>query len=435
LERRLRERYVMLVESQANVVQRVAAGLHALPDVASSTTAAQAASRFLNNEQVTLRALAEPLLECARRDVPEACDRFVLVVHDWSELNYRKQHAKRDRLPLSNPHGPEGYELLASLLLDDRSGTPLAPAVLSLRAADGVHCSRCGDVRAPLSPLDELDPAMTYVERLKLGKPTVHIIDAEADSVAHYRQWSAREGRRYLVRADDRFVEHAGVEKKASQLLAEARAADALEFSREVTYHGRAAKQYVVERAVRLTRAGQRNRPNSGDRQRIPGPPLELRLVISEVRDLDGKPLAVWYLLTNVEAEVDAATIALWYYWRWRVESFFKLLKSAGFEVERWQQESAAATARRLLIAAMACVVVWRLDRSTHPQAEADRTLLVRLSGRQMKYGVKHTKPALLAGLWTLLAMLRTLEFHSVDELRTLAELILHPNAKPPPKR
>lgn len=424
-----------LVESQANVVQRVAAGLHALPDVASSAAAAQAASRFLNNERVTLRALVEPLLECARRDVPEACERFVLDVIDWSELHYRKQHAKRDRLPLSSPHALEGYELQTSLLLDDRTGTPLAPAVMSLRAADGVHCSRCGDVRPPLSPLDELDPAMSYVERLKLGKPVVHIVDAEADSAAHYREWSTRTGRRFLIRADDRYVEFEGREVKAAELLAEARAADALKFCREVTYHGRAAQQFVVEYAIRLTRAGQRNRPNSGDRRRVPGPPLELRLVVSEVRDLDGKPLAVWYLLTNVEAEVDAATLALWYYWRWRVESFFKLLKSAGLEVERWQQESAAATARRLLIAAMACVVVWRLDRSTHPQADEARALLVRLSGRQMKYGVKHTKPALLAGLWTLLAVLRTLESHSVDELRTLAELILHTAAKPPPKR
>lgn len=424
-----------LVESHANVVQRAAAGLHAPPDVASSAAAAQAAARFLNNEAVTLRGLVVPLIESARRDVPADCDRRVLVVHDWSELHYRKQHAKRDRLDLSSPCGPEGYELQTALLLSDRDGAPLAPAAMSLRAADGVHCSRSRDVRPPLSPLDELDPTMTYVERLKLGKPVVHIVDAEADSVAHYRAWSARAGRRYLVRADDRYVEHDGVEKKASQLLAAARAAGELAFSRDVEYHGRAAQQFVVERTIKLTRAGQRNRPKSGDRQRIAGAPLELRLVIAEVRDLAGQPLAVWYLLTNVEAEVDAATIALWYYHRWSVESFFKLLKSAGLEVERWQQESAAATARRLLIAAMACVVVWRLDRSAHPQADEARKLLVRLSGRQMKYGVKHTKPALLAGLWTLLAMLRTIELYEPADLKALAEIILQPNAQPPPKR
>ena len=30
-----------------------------------------------------------------------------------------------------------------------------------------------------------------------------------------------------------------------------------------------------------------------------------------------------------------------WYYWRWKIESFFKLLKSAGQQLESWQQPSA----------------------------------------------------------------------------------------------
>jgi len=28
----------------------------------------------------------------------------------------------------------------------------------------------------------------------------------------------------------------------------------------------------------------------------------------------------VWYLLSNVPVDVDADTIALWYYWRWSIE-------------------------------------------------------------------------------------------------------------------
>ncbi|MGH7192078.1 MAG: hypothetical protein ACREJM_00925, partial [Candidatus Saccharimonadales bacterium] len=75
-------------------------------------------------------------------------------------------------------------------------------------------------------------------------------------------------------------------------------------------------------------------------RRRIHGPPLTLRLVISRIRGPDGEgDLAVWFLLSNVPAEVQAEEIALWYYWRWRIESFFKLLKSAGQQLEHWQQE------------------------------------------------------------------------------------------------
>jgi len=58
----------------------------------------------------------------------------------------------------------------------------------------------------------------------------------------------------------------------------------------------------------------------------------------------------------------DAATVARWYYWRWRIESYHKLLKGAGQQVEQWQQESAAALARRLLVAAMAWTAAWAIS-------------------------------------------------------------------------
>jgi hypothetical protein len=253
----------------------------------------------------------------------------------------------------------------------------------------------------------------------------VHIIDAEADSVGHFRQWSQRPGCYYLVRADDRLVEHAGQEKRCSAWHEELRHQGRLKRVREVSFHGKPAVQYLAEVNVKLTRPAQRNRPDTGDRQRIPGPPLDLRLIIAEVRSPEGEVLAVWYLLTNLPAMVDAATVALWYYWRWSIETYFKLLKSAGMQLEMWQQKSAAALARRLLVASMACVTVWRLARNAHPAAERARRLLVRLSGRQMKHRRTFTLPALLAGMWTMLAMLETLETYSLEELQMLAHIAL----------
>jgi hypothetical protein len=422
-----------LVAAHCGVSQAVAAGIHGIPEVASACAVTQAAYRFLNNDRVTLRALTDPLIEFARSEVPQVCDAFLLVAHDWSQLMYAEHASKLDRIELSSRRVPEGYELQSALLISDRDGGPIAPVVTSLRAADGVHCSRSWKVRPPESRLDELDPTMTHIEQLAFERPTVHLVDAEADSVAHYRLWSSRPKRLYLVRADDRIVEHQGTEKRCSAIREACRYGQELRFTRGVLYHGRPARQHVAEVTVRLNRAGQRNRPNAGDRQRVPGPPLTLRLVIAEVRDLADKTLAVWYLLANVPAEVDAATIALWYYWRWNIETFFKLVKSAGLQIEQWQQETAEAVARRLLIGSMACVTVWRLDRSQHLQAEAARRLLVRLSGRQMKRGLTHTKPALLTGLWVLLAMLHTLEHYDLEEIRAIGEFILSPTAQPPP--
>jgi hypothetical protein len=104
----------------------------------------------------------------------------------------------------------------------------------------------------------------------------------------------------------------------------------------------------------------------------------------------------------------------------WTIESATKLYKSAGLHVEQWQQETAEATAKRLLVAAMACVVVWQVQRTDTPQMEEFRKLLLRLSGRQIRPG-QATTPALLSGLWTLLAALDALQKYDLKELLELA--------------
>ena len=425
-----------MVTSHLQAAQALASGMHALPEVQSSFAATIAAHRFLNNERVSLPALAEPLLEYVRREVESACDDYLLVAHDWSQMMFPNHSAKQDRVRLSSRPDPDGCELQTALAISDRDGSPLAPLSLGLRFADGMHCTRVDRPRPALSPLDELDPAMRHIEAQQFARPAVHIVDAEADSVSHFRQWSSREGRFYLVRADDRLVCCDGVQQKCSAIRARLHSQAAFRQQREVRYRGRKAWQSVAEATVTLTRAGQRNRPGSNDRQRIPGPPLQLRLVISEVRDAQDKLLATWWLLTNLPDSVPAGTVALWYYWRWRIESYFKLMKSAGMNAEHWQQETAAAIARRLLVASMACTTVWKLSRSTHPRAESARQLLVRLSGRQMKHKQPFTHPALLAGLWTLLTIVEVLNQYSIAEIRELArvcqgELDIIPHSDP----
>jgi hypothetical protein len=131
-----------------------------------------------------------------------------------------------------------------------------------------------------------------------------------------------------------------------------------------------------------------------------------------------------WLLLTNLGAEVEASVIAEWYYWRWLIESYFKLCKSAGQHLEQWQQESAEAVAKRLLIGAMASVVVWQVQRENSPGGEELRQLLLRLSGRQVRRG-QATAPALLAGMWVLLAMLDVLSHYDLAELKQMERLML----------
>jgi hypothetical protein len=423
---RLCARFDLLVQEHMGHGHNVAAGPRVLPGQNKAFAAVQAAWRFYNNDCLALPTLAQPALAFARQAAKECCQHYALVAHDWSNLDYRTHTLKKDRVELSNS-AEIGYELRSALLVSDR-GEPLAPVCQDLRFAGGVHSSRHEKVQPSESCLDELEPVLSFVDGLELGFPVVHIIDREADSVGHYRRWQAGK-HLFVIRADDiRIVKHEGIEQKLPKVVALLASRQAFVDTREVLWHGKPARQWIAETEVILDRPAQPHRVGPDGkmkRVKVPGPAITLRLVVSRVYDAEGNLLAEWLLLTNVPPEVGAAAIALWYYWRWRIESFFKLLKGAGQHVEQWQQETAIALARRLIVASMACVLIWQLARSTAPAATRLRSLLIRLSGRQMKWGKEFTEPALLAGMWVLLAMLDVLEQHDVAELQQLAAFAL----------
>jgi hypothetical protein len=128
--------------------------------------------------------------------------------------------------------------------------------------------------------------------------------------------------------------------------------------------------------------------------------------VIAKVVDVNTQEeLSVWYLLSNVPMDVSSERLALWYYWRWKIESYFKLMKSGGQQLEHWQQESALAILKRLLLASMACAVVWCLQESNDEEAEELKEVLVRLSGKSLKRGRSPTAETLLSGLFVWLQL------------------------------
>jgi hypothetical protein len=417
--------------SQLSSADRLAAGVHAPPALADAFATTQAAWRFYGNERVGLPDLASPLIEHARHAVPVCCDEYVLEVNDWSNLHYNGHDSKTDRVELSGKNDL-GYEMLTALALSDRDGSPIAPLCVELRSKKGLHTTRCAKVQKPQSQLDGLDPVMEHVESLRLGKAVVSIIDREADSVLHYRRWDAA-GWKFLIRANDsRHVLHEGKERHLCEVADELR--PQLKPSRSVLYRGKPAEQFVAETLVVLNRPAYQHRVGgTGKNKRkkhkiIPGSAIALRLIVSEVRDAKGKLLARWLLLSNLPATVPASKIALWYYWRWRIESYHKLLKSAGQQVEQWRQESAAALIRRLLVTAMIAVLVWHIARDTTEQGRQLRKTLIKLSGRQMKRSKDSrgfTEPALLAGLCVAVPMMTLLETMSLEEMKSAAHQIM----------
>jgi hypothetical protein len=401
-------------------VSALAAGMKALPNGTQAFAHTQALWRFLANERTTPQMLIEPLLAQARAAVSECCDEYALVAHDWSRLNFNKHESKTDRVTMT--HATDiGYELQSSVLIGDRQGDPVGALAQNLVMEHGVWSTYWEDCQTAKPHLDELSERMTWLEQTSLSKPLVHIVDREADSIAHLRAWHAAK-QRFVIRAKEgRIVQYEG---KALSLRAVAERL-IYQHARDIDHKGKPAVQKIAGTMIVIDRPAKPKRTDvNGDRVApIPGEPLSVRLIVSRIEDANGKLIAMWYLLSNVEATVADERIALWYYWRWRIESYFKLLKGAGQHVESWEQETGLAILKRILIASHACALAWAMQRATDPGTQATAAFVVRLCGRQLKRSQPITASALLAGLYQLFAMLEILEHHSLDELKAHARL------------
>jgi hypothetical protein len=415
----LQKRYLHLVHSHLNVAQAIAAGIQAVPGVGSSFAATQAAGRFFANPRVTLPKLSTPLRELGRQATATSTAAYVLLVHDGSKLDYASHTSKTDLARLSNASA-WGYELGTALLVEAADGAPLAPLGLTPRAAGGTHTTEHDTPRRRRPHLDQVLPWVRASQTWGLPRTPVHVIDREADAVKPWRRWH-RAGHRFLVRADDRRVGYAGRACKLSAVVRSLRRAGQFTAGAAVAVRGRRGRPYVAEARVTVHEPGWARR-RDGTKDRVPGPALERRLVVVQVRNDRGRCPAEWLLLSHV-GDVAALQVATWYYWRWRIASFHKLRKAAGLELEEWQQESAAALAKRRLVACRACVTVWQLPRPSRRGAPACQALLVRLSGRQTTRSRPVTSPALRAGLNKLLRLLELLEDYAPAEHRRLAHL------------
>ena len=389
-----------------------AAGPALLAGDRQAQSAAQAVWRFFKNPNVSLVDLIEPLREVGRNAAKASESPFVLLAHDWSKVDFKSHQSKQDLKQITHEHDI-GYELSASLLIDAASGATIAPMQMHLRTKSKVHSTATKKPTRASHRLDELLPTMKEAETWGLERKIVHIIDREADALGRMRDWDAK-GHLFLVRCDDRRVKWNGKSILLSEIASQFDRDLLFQDGGEALYHGKTVQQEVAQCEVVL------HRPHravvQGERKIVPGRPLTVRLVITRLIDADGYVVAQWMLLSNVfDSSVTAYQIALWYYWRWLIETFFKLLKSHGQELEQWQQQKSEAIARRILVASMACVVVFGLQQDDSAEGIATRKILVRLSGRQMKYGCISTVPALLAGYMTLLSVTDLLTQPDVD--------------------
>lgn len=419
MEPRLEKRYKQLVRAHMQSTHELAAGVRSALNKNIAFSQTQAAWRFFNNERCTLSELSQPLLQAAHESSQNECDSFILMLHDWSYLGYNKHTSKKDTY--NTFKACIGYDLQSSLAISDRHGGPLALVAMNLKTKNETWSSYAETLEC-LTHLEELPKRINWLESQNFAKPLVHIVDREGDSAGFFRTFSSDTN--WLIRVKGSSRASDGISKKIQEIAKD------LEYTqaRSVEYKGIPANQLIAETQITITRPARQGGVNrkGDDGKRSPpikGAPVQVRLIVSRVIDSSGKELATWYLLSNM-ISISATTLALWYYWRWSIENYFKLLKSAGMQLESWQQTTGLAIARRLLVASMACACVWQIAHAKGAEAGELRSVLVRLSGRQMKWKVEFTYNALLAGLWALLAMDDMLNSYGVEKIKSLLDSV-----------
>jgi hypothetical protein len=386
----------------------------------------QASYRFYNNENVDFSSLNSPIIKDGLEEIEKQCDEYVLNAYDWSHLDYKHHHEKEGRVGKKKKTGEQlGYDHQSSLTISDKTGEPIAPLAQNLKIDKQILSTYNEKIDMNLTHLEELVQRTKWIRNsFEINKKIVDIIDREGDSVALMREYELNKWY-YLIRAKRN---HTVYVEKLDKDLKQGELADSLpkgEFVKSIEYQAKGKKReevkiYVNEIDIELKRDATKSVINENGKKttkKTTGEHIKARLIVERLINKEGEVVAQWILLSNLSKDVPSQKVATWYYYRWKIESYFKLLKSAGFNLEKWQQQKPQAIFRRLLICSQACVLLWKLQQSNEKNAETIKKFLAKISGRLMAWGKDYTAPALLAGLWNFISMMDILTVYDVDEL------------------
>jgi hypothetical protein len=414
----------MLLDQHKQHAPKTAVGPVIPAESASSFATTQALWRFLANPQVTPTALVGPLRQLAHQHIDETNAEYILSVIDWSKINYKNHTAKTDVTQLTHKHDI-GYELTTHLLVNPILGDPIAAVQMHLKTGDG-YLTTAETPPSDMHRLEHIESLADELKAMKFNTKFVTVIDREADSIRHLRVLDQKD-HLFLVRSDDRLTLHDGKSLKYSDIVARLEREKSFKLAGEVMIKNKKCVQYVAETTVQIPMSYPAKRKMAAYSPNISTDPLELRLVLTKISDPGtGETVALWYLLSNVPSSVPAYQLALWYYHRWKIESYFKLMKSASQELEHWQQESASAIFKRFLVASMAVATVWQIQASNTEEASEIKTVLTKLSGKARKRGKPTTTGLLLSGFFVFIQFFEFFESinFDVDQLMRYKQMI-----------
>jgi len=421
-----KKRFDVMVKSAINAQQRATNGLKILLGTPQMTQV-QATWRFLNNPNVTIQELYEPIKEHLEKEIITQCHKYVLALEDWSHLDYKK-HTSKKELKSENrkDNGMKiGYDYQGAIAASDITGEPIGVLDHNLKTADNVYSTYDKSIDIKLTHLDELKQRAKYMkESINTDKAIVHIVDRESDSIAFMRGLD-EDNQLFVLRGkNNSTVNYYDTDTKQTVAIKQSELANKLPLGKKVKnikYKKKEVTIYANECDITISRDATKWVINEDGKKKLhktKGKTLQVRFIVERLVNSENEVVAQWLLLSNLfDKDIDAKILARWYYYRWKIESYFKLLKSSGFNVEEWQQKEPLALFKRLLIISNACILVWKIANDNSDNAKTIRDFFISLSGKQIQRGVDFTYPALLSGLESYLSTLDLLRRFSVEEI------------------
>jgi hypothetical protein len=403
-------------------------GLKLLKGSVKGLSQVQASWRFFNNPNVDSKELFEPIVESLKEDIDKQKDKYLLAMSDWSHLDYKK-HKSKNELKSENRKNTcmkIGYDLQTTIAVSSNTGKPIAPIVHNLKTSNTVYSTYDDNIDIKLTHLEELAKRDKYINKTFSTKDTkiVHIVDREADSIAFMRELSDDNSLFVLRGKGNSNVQYTDTVTNTTIDIKQSQLAEKLSLGKEVKkiiYKKKKVTIFANECDITITRdATKMTTQDNGKKKLIKtqGKPIKVRFIVERLVNDKNEVVATWLLLSNIyDSDIKASTIATWYYYRWQIESYFKLLKSSGFNLEQWQQNNPEALFKRLLVVSQSCMLVWRIANNNSANAKKVRDFLIQLSGKQIQHKVEFTYPALLKGLENYLTTIDMLSQFSIDDI------------------
>ena len=338
-----------------------------LPHVSGNDAELEGAYRFLSNSRVTCRAILAPHIRETVGRVGNGDN--VVVAHDTTEFNFgSKPREDLGRVGQGKSFGFYGHFALAVNAADGRR--PLGVLGLRMHRRHGGVGKR-GHRKLASDPNNEGHRWLKLVEEVEQAvgphvRP-LHVMDREGDAYALMAALVGR-GSRFVIRmAQDRRL-ILGQDKTERVCDALKRAPVLTHREVPITARGRSKmpsyRKNFPERNARLARLEVSTelvnllRPDSAPREC----PLTLNVGVVRVFEPsppDGEPPIEWRLWTSEPTESATAALSVIdaYRCRWRIEEYFKALKS-GCAIEQRQLESFRALANALCLY---LPIAWRI--------------------------------------------------------------------------